>query len=97
MTPSMASPVPNMSKLGALVLLGAGALLFGGCLGNGALLQDFSCKGKATIVGGGSGFTGINGTIDCGEGFTLTSGTKGSQILVVPDAPVPPGVTQGVK
>lgn len=57
------------------------ALLCAGCLGNGALLQDFTCKGKATIVGGGSGFSGINGTIDCGDGFTLTSGTKGQQAI----------------
>ena len=58
------------------------ALLLTGCLGNGALLQDTYCKGKATILGGGSGFSGINGTIDCGDGFTFVSGTKGNQDII---------------
>ena len=65
-------------------------LLLAGCTGNGALLQDTYCKGKATIVGGGSGFTGINGTIDCGDGFTFVSGTKGNQILVPSSTPPEP-------
>lgn len=70
------------------------ALLLGGCVGNGALLHDFSCKGKATIVGGGSGFSGINGTIDCGDGFVLKSGTKGDQTIIeLPKAPNEIGVT----
>jgi hypothetical protein len=71
------------------------ALLLTGCVGNGALLQDFSCRGKATIVGGGSGFSGINGTIDCGDGFALQSGTKGNQTIVTlpdPNAPAPQSV-----
>ena len=72
------------------IALLAFAFFCGGCLGNGALLQDTFCKGKATIVGGGSGFSGINGTIDCGDGFTFVSGTKGSQTIVQPP-PAPPG------
>lgn len=64
--------------------LALAAMLLGGCVGNGALLQDIECKGKATIVGGGSGFSGINGTIDCGDGFKLITGTKGSQSIATP-------------
>lgn len=44
--------------------------------------HDFECKGKATILGGGSGFSGVNGTIDCGEGFSFKSGTSKSPGLV---------------
>jgi hypothetical protein len=58
-----------------LSILGACALAMFGC-GNAALLHDFACKGKATIVGGGSGFSGINGVVDCGDGFELRSGTE---------------------
>ena len=64
------------------------ALLTAGCLGNGALLQDTECYGKATIVGGGSGFTGINGSIDCGDGFVFRSGTKGKQSIVRPEGKI---------
>lgn len=56
-------------------------VLLAGCASNGILLHDFSCKGKATIVGGGSGFSGINGSIDCGDGFVLKSGIDASQIF----------------
>ena len=57
-----------------------------GCAGNGALLQHIDCKGKATIVGGGSGFSGLNGSIDCGDGFKLKTGTTGLQSIVQPAA-----------
>jgi hypothetical protein len=59
----------------------AAVLMFSGCGSNGTLLHDFACKGKATIVGGGSGFMGINGTIDCGDGFMLKSGTDANQVM----------------
>jgi len=68
-----------ITRIACLALLALGLT---GCLGNGALLQDTYCKGKATIVGGGSGFSGINGTIDCGDGFTFVSGTKGNQEVI---------------
>lgn len=78
------------------LVLAVAVLTCAGCVGSGLLQQDFSCRGKATIVGGGSGFTGVNGTIDCGEGFVLQSGTKGNQTIInFPDPNVP--VPQSVK
>jgi hypothetical protein len=56
-------------------------LMISGCSNNGVLLHDFACKGKATLVGGGSGFSGINGAIDCGEGFTLKTGTSADKAI----------------
>lgn len=56
----------------------------GGCVGNGALLQDIECAGKISVVGSGSGFAGLNGAVDCGDGFKLNTGTRGSQSVVKP-------------
>jgi len=62
-----------LSRTLAVLVLAA---LCSGCVGNGALLQDIECKGKITIVGGGSGFSGLNGNLDCGDGFVLKSGEE---------------------
>lgn len=59
------------------VVLIALACLLGGCVGAqqlGAVPAHIACKGKATIVGSGSGFAGVNGVLDCGEGFSLDTG-----------------------
>ena len=64
------------------------ALLFSGCATSsllGILSHDFTCKGKATIVGGGSGFSGLNGTIDCGDGFEISGNTGLKRKVTVPE------------
>lgn len=66
----------------ALALTGCGSLQ-----PPGTVPAHLSCKGKGTLVGTASGFSGVNMAIDCGDGLIFDSGPDPLPAPVLPQKP----------